>query len=98
MGSLVVDGLGRVATWTRRNASGGSSGRCLLLGSLVAFTSRTLNRVLGNLDNLAPPPLLTVGALRQCGMDRGERRQHGLVQRRLVGVDGRSVLAQVVQS
>jgi hypothetical protein len=97
VGRLVVDSPRGVARGRYATSSRGRS-RSLLLSSLVALSARPLHSILRNLDNLAAAPLLTVGALRESGVNRSKGCQHGLVQRRLVRMDGRCMLAQVVEA
>lgn len=97
----MVDRLSGIATGASRDTTGsgnGSSRSCLLLCGLVALAPRALDGVLGNLHNLASPPLLAIGALRQRGMNRRQGSQHGLIKRSLVGVNGRRVLTKVVKT
>lgn len=88
--------LGVVARW-RVDTS--RRGHCSTTSALAApLSPRTLDGVLGHLDNFSPTALVTVGALGQCSVDRGERCKHGLVQLGLVRVNGGCVLAQVVET
>lgn len=92
---LVVTGSSVAGVSVSGRGNGRSVGRTSF-GS--TFASRALHCVLRNFDNLTTATLLAVGALREGSVNLGQLRKHGLVQLGLVGMDGGSMLTQVVQS
>jgi hypothetical protein len=59
---------------------------------------RTLHRVLWHLDDFTPFALLAVCSLRKRGVNGSEGIQHCVVESGLIGVDGRGVLSEIVQT
>jgi hypothetical protein len=60
--------------------------------------ARTFDCVFRHLDNLAAFALFAVGPLRQRGVNRGERVEHGVVEPGLIRVHSRGVLTEVVET
>lgn len=90
--------------WWRRNGELRILGRVCRVGTrswrlpVLLVVTRPLNGVLRHLDNLASLALILASTLRKGGVNRGQRRKHGLVQGCLVGMNRSGMLSQIIQT